>query len=690
MAEKAPTFHFPQLDELKNSKDKNYSKRNYLRYLVDSLVKSKGNFISSSDLSKNISVDDEYLINFAKKQNHIFEVKETSIALRPKFKICVDNQLKKKCTFENCRALHLCYFDIFGNCPFDNKCYRGHNLKTKHNNNVLKYFGFNHIGMKKTLSWIKKSSSGSITPMICGYYAKGNCDKNICFGLHFCPNFLSNNGECHDNDCVFNHDIFDPQCDSIFKMYGIDTNCSSQALINCIYKKSKGNTLKSKERGKFSQQRNKTNLKPNKKHFNNRNRKNKNDKRDSTSDEQSSDDNYSTDDVDSSSICSERVNNKQQNIDKFRKRSQVSNNKSILQEQRRPKFFDHYYFNCNVEKEGICVDSIDRNCTKAYKCPFLHSKTPYWWQFSSNGFWINFRYLHNQTLEKNFENPNFDYIELSPLLDKENDDSTRRCMQILGKEPLFVNYEAMLMNSSDLSFMTPVRRLSTKSFAESFTKYSCKYNWYFKDQNNAWILYGMAATACEKGMVPKINCLDIEKAYISGNKHLHFSNDRFDYTIDFESMTQRNLQTLKIRKVCRRQSGYLEDDDVNAKEITSINTSYPSNWVMSQNDKYDLLVAVDNNSQESNQIKREILLTYPNCPIQEIKRVQNTHLWKKFKNKLQEIGEKSLRTNLNIQRLYYPTSHDHYTSICSNNVDRRLHLNYLGEDHGKGACFTNK
>uniref|UniRef100_A0A8C5L6L7 Protein mono-ADP-ribosyltransferase PARP12 n=2 Tax=Jaculus jaculus TaxID=51337 RepID=A0A8C5L6L7_JACJA len=117
-------------------------------------------------------------------------------------RLCRAHQAPKTGCAGLCAQLHLCRFMIYGACKFlkaGKNCRNSHNLKSDHNQSVLKTHGLDHLTYNELCQLLFQNDPW-LLPEICLHYNKGDgpfgsCSfQKQCIKLHICQYYLQ--GEC--------------------------------------------------------------------------------------------------------------------------------------------------------------------------------------------------------------------------------------------------------------------------------------------------------------------------------------------------------------------------------------------------------------------------------------------------------------------------------------------------------------
>ena len=168
----------------------------------------------------------------------------------------------------------------------------------------------------------------------------------------------------------------------------------------------------------------------------------------------------------------------------------------------------------DVQTPEICVFSISNSCKfNNSGCIRLHAKCPLQWQFKVKDKWYNFRDFHSKELEEAFQDPANAEVTLSAINSNTSNDAIRAMIKILGTESWKADFESMAIEKLDKMEKFDIRRLSTFSSVRTKNKMATVFEWYFKDEYDAWIKYGKPNSASKTDHIPNVTCKDIEEKF---------------------------------------------------------------------------------------------------------------------------------------------------------------------------------
>ncbi|KAK7074619.1 hypothetical protein SK128_028415 [Halocaridina rubra] len=465
----------------------------------------------------------------------VFRMIDETVELHPKLELCTSHSSEDGCqNIKSCHKLHLCPVYLTGWCYTDD-CTFGHRWFTDHNKRVLTSFFVTDLSVKDLrclLNFIIKETGPSESLTICRDYNSNGCQKLHCASLHVCQSFVAGRTNCSHSSCSLNHNILTQDCSILLRKHGFSTNETPRDVVMALlsaYPSIAGTEI-SHTAGKL-----------NKKHQN--------------------EDSKSR--VNTSSV-------KQKHSKYGKNEGKVNGRHSDKEQSQELKtHWSHYLYGDSVLTE-ICYYSVEGVCHNESKgCLRLHSSHHYHWQFSEEGNkWLNLSSNFVNTLENAYNDPNQDGVTLPKLDPSKLIQPLKGLLNVLGRDVWHANFDAMILTNSDYSKLLCLRRLCSSNSSGKAIKTnavkkvqnttqkqstSTAYEWFFQDINNKWVKYGNVDTAGESNLVSSVTSDDIEMHYIqTPGRALKFQNANFTYTIDFNTMTQKNENTNTVRQVSRR------------------------------------------------------------------------------------------------------------------------------------------
>lgn len=346
----------------------------------------------------------------------------------------------------------------------------------------------------------------------------------------------------------------------------------------------------------------------------------------------------------------------------------------------------------NSEIPEICYSSVEDTCSDEAKgCQRLHSNRHYHWQVKEPfGYWLNLPKNQVDCLELAFCDPSKDGINL-PLLDVEEVEfSLDTLKDIMGNGSWRSNFQDMTLADPSNRRVLKLRRLCSEKIDGKPVKPG-PYLWYFLDKNKKWVKYGNVDTAREKNLVCNITSSDIENLFNENpSQTIHFQNTQYQYTLDFETMMQRNISTNVCRDVRRRpQPHEIKPCGRVDKNHKSDNLGLPSLWEDMENSERLRRVELLPNSQEYHDICNSLLDAVNPSNVEKIERIQNPYLWFAFQNKIREMtAVYGSIYEVNVCQLFHGTDASVVDKICDENFDWRLHGTNTGQMYGRGTYFS--
>lgn len=662
----------------------------------------------------------------------IFSLNGETVELCPKVSICSAHSGPHGCLNRSlCSDLHMCPTYVTSWCS-DKNCALGHKWFTEHNKAIFRKFYLERLRYQ-SIGSLMKSLVKPDKPIgqldICQYYNGNGCNNMNCNALHVCHSFLSGLTKCTLPGCKLNHDLLNPECSKLLRVYGFSTNEAPrdvavallaaypslananptkrsstistppkvppiQANTSAITTKQQqdvraiGNS-KSNDTGIFSLLKQKITG--------------------SSSDKQDSAESVTNINMNDSKNHKKReISDGDQKSPVKRKdkadrpvRNSKGDNTDTAQDKhsavKKPEKYQtvwsHYLYG-DTEINEICYYSVENSCKyERAGCKRLHAARHFHWQISEQGSkWLNLRSFQVDCLEHAFCNPANDGVTIPRLDPAKLNPSVNQLLIVLGRDTWQANFQSLIIANSDQSRILYLRRLCTEFIAGQQVKPSI-YCWYFIDIKKNWVKYGKVDTANETNLVSSVTSADIEKSFLkSQHVPLTFKNAKYTYVLDYITMTQTNQNTKVRRDVRRRPEPHLKDENqVNSKTTSDNKTSehLPSTWDPMQPEERVRLVALSPTSPEYQTVVGLLKGGIANTNITKIERVQNPFLWKALQNKIKEMttvyGDIK---KVDVRQLFHGTRPDVIASICAENFDWRLHGSSSGQAHGRGTYFS--
>ena len=134
---------------------------------------------------------------------------------------------------------------------------------------------------------------------------------------------------------------------------------------------------------------------------------------------------------------------------------------------------------------------------------------------------------------------------------------------------------------------------------------------------------------------------------------INFQRNEFSYEICFNSMTQKNIMSGKIRNIKRRPKrsyNYSNSEDGELHELL------PYTWDHMKPLEVVKMVKLSSQSREYQDVYNRIF-NKQTLQSHDVKRIQNPYLWRSFQNRFQEMKEQNC--NPLVLKLFNCTS-EHY------------------------------
>ncbi|MCJ8743181.1 hypothetical protein PDJAM_G00090680 [Pangasius djambal] len=135
---------------------------------------------------------------------------------------------------ESCSDLHLCKFDLLGQCNTQ-RCKYGHSLESEHNSRLLREHNLQDLS-KDQLRVLLLQNDNSLLPNVCVSYNKGSgefgsCpDKEACIRLHVCEKYIR--GLCDgSSECNRCHDFYEPHPMKTLQARGVASQLIGSLLL---------------------------------------------------------------------------------------------------------------------------------------------------------------------------------------------------------------------------------------------------------------------------------------------------------------------------------------------------------------------------------------------------------------------------------------------------------------------------
>ena len=184
----------------------------------------------------------------------------------------------------------------------------------------------------------------------------------------------------------------------------------------------------------------------------------------------------------------------------------------------------------------------------------------------------------------------------------------------------------------------------------------------------------------------------LEEAYNASQFEIALTIGNKKYAIDFDSMTQKNLTTSKVRGVKRRPAISLDQNSderrfdrnlipefssIEAPKLFKCKTGFNEQILASKSGfDYDLLHSV-------------LIKQFPTAYDVQITRIENFELWAHYCLKRGKMRRRYVDTKNNGEKLlFHGTSIDAASKIPWENFDWRLAGTHVGQKFGAGVYFT--
>lgn len=493
---------------------------------------------------------------------HVFHINDEVLKLRPQLDICSAHHGSQGCrNFSSCEELHICREYVLRRCPDDHNCGLGHRWRTGHNMQILKAFFLEGLELpilrKLVQSLLKPDDTGEL--QVCHAYNKGACNLTDCHALHVCLSFVVGLTKCSRKDCELNHELLDPQCCRLLRAHDLSTNEAPRDVLlallvtypaiaqdkqalgrqteasSCHSGQQKGKDLKINVESDRAEERQEDDAKmlsvtPRIQRSN----KEKHVRFSSSRDPSSKDDSGGSDGGTQESD-SEDNSSSESDMASISHKATVNKGKTVVsstKESRRKH-----------EKTGS-----RRPCSQRYS-----------WQVSDGGTtWMNLYRSQVTRLERAFCDPSQDGVDLPPLHSDTLGTQFKDLFALLGSYPWRADFKAMSLTNLSIAKTLQILRWCGGTVTGQSVR-SPKFLWYFRDPNGKWIKYDDVDTLGKDDLVSNITSDDIEKHFL-GNPSIpmSFQNSKYSYRIDFNTMTESNLDSGVCQKVTRRPKPHFD------------------------------------------------------------------------------------------------------------------------------------
>nr|XP_053657482.1 protein mono-ADP-ribosyltransferase PARP12-like isoform X3 [Cherax quadricarinatus]XP_053657483.1 protein mono-ADP-ribosyltransferase PARP12-like isoform X3 [Cherax quadricarinatus] len=651
----------------------------------------------------------------------IFNLNGEIAELKPQVKICTAHCGTQGCQkHSSCDDLHICSSYVLNWC-YEKNCVLGHKWMTDHNTSVLQSFFLDRLPFRTLHRLIQSmTNTGDIGQLeICHRYNEGGCNQSNCGALHMCLSFVVGLTRCSYRDCQLNHNLLNHDCYQLLKTYGLPTNESPRDILVALITHNpnlsqsqmpekftkKVPTKTKKYTGKSQKKSRKNAIDASKREVHRRKKSSCSESESSskTEDESDSDNDSKSNTILSNDNDLEKSGNKRksqksntdtpsQKVSESSRQANPADLAEIPLKQENPRTLWSHYLQGDVSVPEICYYSVEEMCKyEESGCQRLHSTQHFHWQVNDQGNrWLNLRQDQVTCLEQSYCNPSHDGIDLVRLDPATLNISVRGLLILMGRDVWHADFKAMNLTNSSKTRTLPIRRLCTEAVSGHVIK-PANFIWYFLDANNKWVKYGNVDTEGKKHLISSLTTDDIEKHFkqnTTGN--LPFRNSKFIYCLDFNTMTQTNLNTNVRRAVRRRPEPHLPVEKAEKGEGRKTLVDLPSYWEVMQPEERVRLVTLAPSSSEYLAVVGLLARKVQSSSVMKVQRIQNPFLWQALQNKIKElIAVYGVESKVNIRQLFHGTGHKVVPSICAENFDWRLHGSSSGQSFGQGTYFSS-
>ncbi|XP_063590114.1 protein mono-ADP-ribosyltransferase PARP12-like isoform X2 [Penaeus indicus] len=643
--------------------------RKKISSIVKALALLNGQWATAENIGKLAECDSNTVEKVVKANRNLFSAmndgKQVVIELVPDISICMDYLSEKGCKLQMvCGNLHICKYFIFNKCTSGTGCHYGHKWDTSHNSRVLSKFYLDEIDKNVLLQVMKKIFKGILPPQICNFYnSKNGCKYGEkCGQLHICKQFVSSAGKCLCSS--YNHDILTPHCKRILKSHDLSINESPRDIIMSL----KAVLIKEEEKDDKIGTRT---INPSDTHVSAENDKGKKKLLGTKNAGNATERKAGITKNDPPKNTKKVPNGEKPTEDKPQKGKRTCWSTDVLGDVKIPE---------------ICVFSIDDKCRNEKKgCDYLHAKSLFHWQAKQNQHWYNFRIFQSKMLESAYRDVSKGTVAISPLIASKLGNNAKELLSVFGTRSWTADFQAMTIRSLDQEELQ-IRRIATKSAAESTSPKATVYKWHFIDDQGKWIRYGDVDSLGKQKFVCSVTSEEIEEQFLSDSSSwMEISNSEFKYKLDFSKMRQINLNTRKEREIRRRPAHLSYQKRCESDQEASL----PSHWNPMPSNQTHTLQHLDASSSEYLDIARLVRMTLPTLNVVSIQRLQNPYLWRLFQYKIANLSQSHNENQMNIQKLFHAVEPLHIDTICKENFDWRQ-AKTRTQEFGKGAYFSNR
>ena len=342
-----------------------------------------------------------------------------------------------------------------------------------------------------------------------------------------------------------------------------------------------------------------------------------------------------------------------------------------------------------------------------------------WFFLDENNSWIKYGQVSSSNDSSLVTTTTSDDIEKQYNID------SSQCFDIQSSHHSYtINFKNMTQTNKNTNVVRQIKRVqtanhpsssSTASAQSSFAQFSAgpfvsnrharptvkqpvtKHEWFFLDEQNAWIKYGQVSSANDSSCVTLFTSDQIEQSYLQNpQQSITIKSSKHTYVLDFAKMTQTNMKTLVARAIKRAPANTIVSGGpvnvpvhsvINTKE--SANAGFPSYWTQFKKDALTTvtLTATDGEYQKYLSFIKK---TFNSIQIISMVRIQNPHLWIAFVNRCDQLRKKNTSIRYREEYLFHGTDSANIKSISEDNFDWRRAGNSVGTMYGQGTYFSNK
>lgn len=424
-------------------------------------------------------------------------------------------------TIPDCSGLHICKKIILsGDCTFKDNCLYGHDLKTLHNEKVLKAHHLDELQFDaiKFLLRQPENRRGVAVPKICKFYnVRKGCKHSVCPNLHLCKPYVQGCCKFGAKHCRRSHNMLSEHVKQVLKSYGINVNRTPKetlAELRQIYNaeedsesdstKSDSSNYQHKLAGNMAEMQ-LTGTRPKVTH----------------------------------NLWASAQNSplrpSQRSVSMMAISTSTSRGAALLE-----------LSNGQATTEMICLFHLLGKCCFGRSCRNFHSSMPYRWRYKKAESWESVDDDENSKIELSYSDP-----------------MEQEYVMPFGDISLTISFKTMTAMDAD-EHMYFIQRLSTLSSVKSDKPFATQWIWYWKMETGEWREYGDTYSG-GRGCRADLTSSEIEQEYLSHPDGQMSFDLLHDDILDFTIMWQRCLQ-YKTKREIRRRPVFVSRHEVEIKK----------------------------------------------------------------------------------------------------------------------------